>query len=536
MKVIKSSIKIQHLLQKFLILLIIVSCASKSTKEESSSKALGLEDNNSKKSKAEASLDRNYKKSFVTMVKPFWFKTLKKFQLQAKSGEPQPHMFYDVLPRFEKNKNTLNFIVTTPEGASYGHDLDLPSGQLFVNRKFCPMKDSYNKTNKEIYKPPFTLGIVPRIMDQLNTPQKIIVFGDKSYYQEFYQTNFFEARIIGAYIEQTCPIGSCLVPEDWLSRMVLIGVKPDSDKYSKIKNVNELVKVVDWAEVVGFIENGQGSNLLAKNSFPGYRMGALVDASQALYFLGENSIIIGNDKLKETRTSCYKLYEYLYRYLNLDRENFKDNKKNKVKKNKIYVGDEKASQKAAKDFVAIEKTIDFNQRFIRTFVKYNEEYKTCLNYIYTSNINTNHERHWFFSFYNAYHLLHDLGYYYDCSRENWVTNPYVAKGKRAVSVENQFRDCTAEDIDRSMQQAVLFLDNLKNKRRKSYRYVDYDNYPFGTHNKIYNWVKFDNKYAACTEDKNNLYFRDKLRSFPKEIKWKKRIKKSIDSNVGEIIE
>lgn len=533
MKVNKSSIKIHHLFQKIILVLIIVSCASK---KESAPSALELKDKSDKsKAKSEKQADKNYKKSFVTMVNPYWFKTIKKFQLQSKAGDPQTHMFYDVLPRFEKNKNTLNFIVTTPEGAQYGNDIDLASGQLFVSRKFCKMKDSYKKTVKDIYRPPFSIGVVPRILDQLNTPQKIIVFGDKEYYQEFYKTNYFEARIIGAYVEQVCPIGSCLVAEDWLSRLVLIGIKPDSDKFSDVKNINQLVKKVDWESIVAFIENGQGTNLLAKNTFPGYRMGALIDASQALYFLGENAIILGNDMLNKTRKSCYKLYEYLYRYLNLEQDKFKE-EKDKVRKNKLYVGDEQALESEAKRFAQVEKKIDFHQRFIRTFMKYNEEYKTCLKYIYTSNINANHERHWFFSFYNAYHLLHDLGYYYDCSRDNWVTNPYVKKGVRAISVENQFRECTAEDIDKSMQQALMFLENLKNKRRNSYRYVDYDNYPFGTHNKIYSWVKFENKYSACTEDKNNLYFRDKLKSFPKEIRWKKRKRQSVDSKVGEIIE
>jgi hypothetical protein len=273
MKVNKSSIKIHQVLQKIILILIIVSCASK---EESAPSALELKNKSDKEnSQRESQVDKNYKKSFVTMVKPFWFKTLKKFQLQSKSGDPQTHMFYDVLPRFEKNKNTLNFIVTTPEGSEYGNDIDLASGQLYVNHKYCPTKDSYNKTSKKIDKPPFTIGVIPRIMDQLNTPQKIIVFGDKEYYQEFYKTNYFEARIIGAYIEQVCPVGSCLVAEDWLSRLVLIGVKPDSEKYSEVKNVNQIVKKVDWRQVEAFIENGQGTNLLAKNTFPGYRMGSI---------------------------------------------------------------------------------------------------------------------------------------------------------------------------------------------------------------------------------------------------------------------
>jgi len=567
----QSSIKIQYIIQNIILVALIASCSSRNKSEQgkpllegnSESSELILSDTDdilgsaplskeevkdplksakssrSKNSRSKVqkgnSKDRNYKKSFVTMMNPYWFKTLEKFKLKSETGDIQTHMFYDVLPRFEKNKNTLNFVVTTPEGSEYGNDLDLASGQLFVNRKFCPHPDAYEKTPKDVYKPPFTMGIVPRVFDQLNEPQKIIVFGDKDYYQEFYRTNFFEARIIGAYIEQICPSGTCLEADDWLSRLVLVGVKPDSDKFADITNVDQMFTEVDWQKVIAFIENGNGSNLLADNTFPAYRMGALIDASQALYFLGENSVVLGNDQLKTIRKSCYKLYEYLYRYLNLDKENFKEDK-NVITKNKIYVGDEKRTKNDVNAFKTVEKTLEFHQRFVRTFIRYNEQYKTCIDYIYPTNINHDASRHWFFAYYSAFHRLHDLGYYFDCGRQNWVSNPFVAKNKRSVSVEDQFRGCSAGTIDKGFQNSVLFLDNLKNKRRETYRYIDYDNYPFGTHEKIYNWVKFDNKFLKCNEDSSKLFFRDRLKSFPKDIKWIKREKKQSKTKAGVIIE
>lgn len=516
MKENKSSIKIQLLLKKIIILSLIVGC--------------------SLKNKDSALDDDNYKKSFITSINPYWFKTLKRFQLQEKTGEPQTHLFYDVLPAFEKDKTTMNFIVTTPEGSEYGYDIDVASGQLFVNRKFCKHEDKFERTPKEVYLPPFTTGIIPRLYDQLNTPQKIIVFGNKGYYQQFFRSNYFEAKIVGAYVEQYCPVGSCVSNDEWLSRMVLIGVQPDSKKFGRIKNIDQLVKLVDWDRVVAFVENGTGSNLTGEDSFPAYRMGALIDASQALYFMGSNSVLIGNDQLKKTRLSCYKLYDYIYRYLNLKKEDFIKEQKNEVQKNVLYIGDEIKENSDLTQFKQIEKTLDFHQRFFRTFIKYHEQYKTCIKYIYPSNLNEDQDRHWFFAYYSAFHLLHDLGYYYECSRGGWVSNPYVEKGKRAISVENIFRACSGSEIDKAFQTSVLFLNNLKDKRRMSYRYIDYDNYPYGTHEKIYGWVKFDNKYLSCNLDKNELFFRDKLNSFPKDIRWKKRQEESKKTKIGDIIE
>lgn len=516
MKENKSSIKIQLLMQKIIIVFVLVGCSMKNNDG-----VIG---------------DDNYKKSFITSIKPYWFKTLKRFQLQDKESGPQVNLFYDVLPAFEKNKNTLNFIVTTPQGSEYGYDLDVASGQLFVNRKFCKHDDKYQKTPKEIYKPPFTTGVVPRLFDQLNTPQKIIVFGNTNYYSQFFRSNYFEAKIIGAYIEQYCPIGTCIEGSDWLSRMVLIGVQPDSKKFGKIKNVSQLVPMVEWDSVVGFIENGTGTNLFGDDTFPAYRMGALIDASQALYFLGANSVILGNEQLKKTRMSCYKLYDYIYRYLNLNKQQFIDQEANAVKKNKLYVGDEIKEKADLTKFKQIEKTLDFHQRFFKTFIKYHAQYKTCMNYVYPSNVNDDQNRHWFFAHYSAFHLLHDLGYHYECGRGSWVTNPYVAKGKRAISIENEFRGCSGSDIDKAMQLSILYLNNLKDKRRTSYRYITYDNYPFGTHEKIYNWVKYDNKFLTCNKDQNKLFFRDKLRSFPKEVRWQNKSKVKKKAKPGDIIE
>ena len=50
------------------------------------------------------------------------------------------------------------------------------------------------------------------------------------------------------------------------------------------------------------------------------------------------------------------------------------------------------------------------------------------------------------------------------------------------------------DLPKLPNELVQSLEKLKNKRRITYRYIYYYKYPIRTHEKIYNWVKFDNKF------------------------------------------
>ncbi|MEX1099743.1 MAG: hypothetical protein WEB87_04915, partial [Bacteriovoracaceae bacterium] len=329
---------------------------------------------------------------------------------------------------------------------------------------------------------PFTTGIVPRVLDQLNLPQKIIVFGQDGYYQKHFKSNYFDARIIGAYVERICPQRGCADKNSWLSRLALVGVQKDNKKYQNVHSVEDLKKIVDWKKTKAFIENS-GMNSVGGRLYPAFQMGAIVDASQAFYFLKENSHFFNNDDLKKMRIGCYKLYDHLWR-------NY--------------------SKSDASSFYA---------QFRENFLKYHKQYNTCSKYIYPSSINDDPKRHWFFVYLTGFHRMNKLGYFYDCSKGAWTSNPVLEGGKRAVSMKERFKYCSARHVNEAMKKMPRYLEVLKERSRNTYRYIDYDNSSWGAHSKLYSWVKHDNKVLTCSKDKDGNHFKIKLPTFPKDVKW-----------------
>lgn len=471
---------------------------------------------------------KEYADAFVTQVRPRWFKTAQRFKLVDSKNNLLPHRFFDVPPAFDLKKKTANAIITTPEGSLYGYNLDLVSGQLYLENKFCERNDVMKKYPDEITSPPFSIGVIPRVLDQLNLPQKVIVFGGRDYFKKYHLTHYFDVRIVGAFIEQMCPYGSCLKKDQWNSRLVLVAVQNGHKKYEKVKDLIDLKELVDWPYVKAFIENGRGANKIAENYFPAYRMGAQVSVNQALNFLERNSTVFSVERLGKMRLSCYKMYDYIWKdlsYISADELVAKNTKeiREKALKLKSSIG---STKKKAKPFY---------RRFLKNFKKYHSQFKTCSRYIAPTNINQSPERHWFFAYYKAFHALHELGYIYECKGNKWVVNPYVAKDQRAIPLKQQMTTCSARDIDAAMEAAVLTLENIRQKGRKSYRYVDYDKSSIGTHHKLYSWVPISGKAFSC-KDKRDREFVLSRPSFPLDIKWKKRgTQGKTKTQLGDII-
>ncbi len=455
---------------------------------------------------------QDYADAIVSKILPKWYEgesTNKNFVLKQNSNRDSVHMFFDVSPQIDPEKATLNFIVTTPESSSFSYHVDLLSGQHFQGKKFCKQSDIWGNYRETIYRPPFTFGIVPKILDRTGEAQKIIIFGGANYYSNNFTNNFFEARIVGGFIEQFCPSGACYKPKDWNSRLVLVGVQPGHKRYDRAKNVQELSRMVDWEAVKGFVENGQGRNKVAGNYFPGFRMGALIPQEQALKFIDKNSIYLKNSKLLKIRRSCHKLYDHIWSKVALPSKFETEIKKLRTNMaRKVYIAKNPSK-----------KSTFFHRRFRDGFLRYADEYKTCLRYIYPSNINENSKRHWFFAYYSAVHLLHDLGYSFDCSRGIWDRNPLLNNGRRLIAFKDEFKNCSGRKIDTAIASSTSFLERLRYKSFASYHYIDYDKAERGTHRKIYSWVKDSNKVFQC-DSSRKIATRKFL--FPKDVKWKTR--------------
>lgn len=440
---------------------------------------------------------KDYVDSLVSKITPKWYSNSGQFNLADAMGGIKPHMFYDVDPDISYKNATLNFVALTPQNYPTEQKIDLSSGQIHLAKRFCSQEDAWKEYKSLVKLPPYTAGFVPRILDQINMPQKIIVFGQDAYYQKHFLTNQFDARVVGGYIEQICPNRGCTDPKSWLSRLVLVGVQRGNSDYKEVKNLNDLKKKVDWMYVKAFVGNSSGKNRIAGKFYPAYRMGAEISTSQALAFLEKNSKFFSEKELSKMKTGCHTLYDIVW-------EDLTDPKEERAK-------------------------LSFDKRFQENLKKYGSEFVTCSKYVYKTSINQDAQRHWAMAFIEAYYRLDEMGFYYDCQRNGWSTNPVGSDGKRIYDHTEKFRFCNEGSIDEAMATIIRFVEIINRSDREGFRYIAYDGGSLGTHNKIYSWVDMDNKVLECTKDENGDHFKDKLSTFPKDMRWKNPVKK----NLGE---
>lgn len=453
---------------------------------------------------------KDYADSLVSAIAPLWFTGSVDFRLLSSAGRPASHLLYDTKPTIDMENKTLNFVVKTPVASEFKYELNLVSGQRYVSKRFCPQEDVWETFKKEVDKPNYTTGIIPRIMDQIGEPQEIIVFGGENYIQKNYKQNYFDARVIGGVIEQVCPFGGCLKLGEWKSRIKLIGVLVGDKKYKNIESVKDLRKAVDWAYTKAFMQNGGGKNIIAKNPYPAIRIGAELSATQALRYIDKNSILLSNKKLFSMRKTCHKLYNYIWENVGkLSSTEEEALKFRKLALREVYFTKNRSKVKTL-----------FYKHFIKYFRKYHEQYLTCSEYIYPSSVNEDPARHWFFTYLSSIHYIHKLGFTFDCNRTVWTQNPYTISGKRMISLNQTFEGCDARKLDFAFEYAPNYLYNLRSKNLKSYRYIDYDGGPYGTHNKIYSWVKTDPRSFQCSDKFKEIV--DTENTFPEDVNWKRR--------------
>lgn len=454
--------------------------------------------------------NKEYADAIVSQIVPQWYNVDDRFQLVGANGNISAHMFYDVLPDINSESYKVNFVVSTAQGSQRIINIDPLSGQHYTEKLLCEQNDIVGKYNEPVFEPPFTIGIIPRLLDQLGRPQKILVFGDKEYYRTNYRNNFFDVRIIGGYIEKVCQIGACPKLTDYSSRVVVLAVQAGNERYEKVRSIEDLRLVENWNEIRAFVENGFGKNNVAGTFYPAYRVGPELSALQTLTSIKQNSIYLTNKKLNQMRNSCYKLYDYVWQVVARPSKIEKQlaAQKDPQERTKLY----RATKKLSNRF--------FHERFISAFRKFGDEYNTCAKFIYPSNILDNPRRHWFLAYYSAVHLLNDLGYTFDCRRSLWVKNPIMTDGKKSTKRNQEFQGCNARQIDMAFEFAVNYLDNLRIKNYPTYRYIDYDRHSFGTHEKLYSWVFQENKKLKCYGKNEDLV--EKISTFPSDVKWVRR--------------
>lgn len=478
------------------------------------------------------SQDRVLSKSFENDDSPNyearWFEGEADYSFKDKNGQTAFHPFYDAPLRINLRTKNILFFPVEPAKSKSMRKFDLISGSTYTVGPYCEQADVWGSYSNTIYKPNFTLGIMPRVFDRLGRAQEVAVFGNDEYYQNKHNKKVVEVRVVGGVIQQICPIGNCTGAKSWLSRMILIAVDPNDGPFKNVTNLSTLKKEVNWDYFKAFIENGNGRNIVGGSPYPGYRLAGEVYPLEALKYVSAQGKKFTNDKLRILKKSCHQLYDFVWKHVgNVEESKNKTFSKNELARikslNDKRVAKMSRSQKKEKMYFDVKK-YNFPNNLLLFLSLFEDEYQTCIDYVKTSNINANHRRHWFFAYLNGVMKLFDNDNYFNCYTKNWVHNSKNINDRNVVDHIKELQSCNEVDINEMFAQVPVKMDSFSKSGHKSYRYIDYDNGYFGTHAKIYNWTSLDNKELQCEEPlfywpwETKPVARKKM-IFPEDVTW-----------------
>jgi hypothetical protein len=453
----------------------------------------------------------------LSPMKNDWFASNPEHALHDQQGKPQPHHFFDVNPELSKNDIYVNAVVVTPEGSDHSYQLDIPSGQRYYSHSYCPQSDIWGQYSGSISKPTFSIGVIPRLLDQLGEPQKVIIFGGEKVYAKLADFHEHRIKLVGAVIEQACPEGNCLGKDNWISRMVFVAVAVENKKFENVKDIADLQKKIDWAQTKAVLENIDGRNGGGANSYPAIRMGNFIKLSEAMDYYKKRSIYLSEKESEKIRSGCQALYDKLWNDVGVEQAEDKPAK---------TIEELNAKVKLITELKKKRKPVGFSARLRAFTEKYYFEYTTCQKFVYAGNVNQNRDEFWFLSYMGMFYRLHKDGYYFKCSIQSWSKNNLNNVGKPTYDIKTGLHDCKDKDFDRAMDYLPNFLTGLKTNEPTFYKFVDYDTHTFGTHQKLYSWVKVKSKKYDCNGDPNPG-IKKELKVFPDEVSWKTRYIKDI---------
>ena len=460
--------------------------------------------------------DKDQSLELLTSMKNEWFSKNPDHALWNQEGKPQSHHFFDVNPEISKTQTYANVVVVTPQNSGLAYQLDIPSGQRFYSHNYCKQKDIWNKYSGTIYKPTFSIALIPRLLDQMGEPQRVIVFGGAaSFTKPDYQE--YRVRLVGAFIEQTCPEGNCLGKNNWVSRMVFIAVDPDDKNFAQVKTLDELNKITDWSMNKAVYENLDGGNGSVGTMYPAIRVGNQIQITEAMDYYTKRSIYLSDAESEKIRKGCHTLYDKLWTDVGAEHEEDKPARTVDALNKKV---------KLIQELKAKRKPVGFAARFREFNKKYYSEYTTCQKFVYAGNINKNPEKFWFLSYMGMFLRLHKEGYFYDCRGKAWKKNVLNAMGKPVYEYMDGIDYCQDKDFDLAMDYLSNFLTGIKNTESSYFKFVDYDASSLGTHQKLYSWVKVKTRNYDCRNDQN-LQIRNETKVFPDDVTWKPRFEKDI---------
>ncbi len=465
------------------------------------------------------------------IAKPSWMATEKLYNDRNFDGEFLIHPFFDLVPFASETDNSINFIRTTPIGSLSKYEIDLRSGKLYRSHNFCDQEDVWKKYSGTIYRPPYSEGFVPRLLDQLGTPQRIVVFGKERYFQKYEvtPTRSQRVRVIGGVLLQYCTTYPCRGYNKWQSRLLLIGVNPLDPEFKEVKNLNQLKKIVNWDEAVAFIQNSNGRKLSGSVPRPSYRIVGNIGPREAFKIALDKGHLFKFDEMKTIRNSCHALYDHIWNNIRAIRKNGEAkmtgkeltpvNRKKVVAKLDTFSGNVLSAEvtEAPRSEVRQKELeiSDFSVFFKNFYTKYKDRYKTCQQFVRDTSINADKERMWFFAYLTSFFNTEDSGYIYSCSGRAWIKNPITTSGKRLYSFEKRMRSCTSSELDSAFDTSINIQAGLSSSFQEHFRFIQYDHGGGASHQKMYTWIHDLGDGYICDQKR-----RSALPVFPQDVNWK----------------
>ena len=450
-----------------------------------------------------------------------WFASEGDHSLIDQQGNAQPHLFYDVDQDKEELSPLVNSVIITNQGSDNHYEFDLFSGQRTFSHAYCSQKDIWNQYSSSIEKPNFSIGIIPGYLDEIGEAQRVILFGGSNKYKKW--KVFFEkkVRLVGAFIEQRCLEGDCLVSNTWKSRLVFVGIDPSSKKFETVTDVTGLKLKMNWSKSKATLENIEGRNMGAGSHYPYIRIGQLLPLEDALSYHKRHSIFITAAEANKIKRTCHKMYDRFWKLVGQERP--EDHPA-------ATIAELKAKAKLIETLKKKKKAIGFSAR-LKTFInKYQNEFQTCQKFVYSGNINKDADKFWFLNYMTIYLRLHKEGYYFDCRNRSWQKNKNDSLGRPLYDLKKGIESCKDGDYDFAMNYLPNFLKTLMSTESSYFKFVDYDNHTFGTHQKLYSWVKVSSRKFDCRVDPNEE-IRKQLKLFPEDSSWKARDVKDIEDEM-----
>lgn len=401
----------------------------------------------------------------TSQVKPTWFSGEGNFNYLTYEGRVVPHLFFDFAPRIDMRTKLVDVFITTPRDSEVHFELDLVSGRIFKERKFCKEKDIWNDYTSNISTPNFSWAVIPRLLGRDGKPQRVAVFGDLKYLVDgsFPREETIQVQIIGGYILKSCLTGLCDLNDDWNSEVILIAKSMLDESLQEVQGLNTLKKYVDWKYAKAFIENSMGRNDVGRKLKGAYRLESPILPNRALKYVINSGHLFSNSELQTLKTSCRKVYDDA--------------------------------------LVIFRKEEGISQRFIEFYRNHLDRFSLCRKYVRPFNIQKEKDKHWKLEYLTAFENAVQTGYYFDCRLKTWVRNVRDSKGKFVVDQRKLIGGCRDHEIAASFPAAITLLSSAANSGAPYYRYIEYDSGADTFNQKIYNWVWSNGKKQSCAPDK-----------------------------------